>query len=336
MTRFHMARPVKFRRALLLATVAAMALGGCARTPDARHRVVRISSIVEVPPLVQTREGVIKALADRGYVEGRNLTIQYEGAKGSMPTQQEIAKRFASEGADVIVAISTPTAQAMQSATKDIPIVFAAVTDPVKAKLIPGFGKTGGQVTGVSDIAPLPLQLKLFRELVPGLARLGYVYNPQLPSPVSTLEALRRVAGPAGVQIVEAPVSSAAEAASAAASLLGKVEAIYLPNDTTVNPALESIIKVAHGGKTPVFTGETSGVERGALASVGLSYFEIGRLAGDMVAEVLSGRQVGEVEAVVAHQKLSNFKIVVNKGAANALGLTLPPGVLAGATQVIE
>jgi putative tryptophan/tyrosine transport system substrate-binding protein len=279
---------------------------------------------------------VIKALAAHGYVEGRNLIVKYQSANGNMATQQDIAKRFASEGVDVIVAISTPTAQAMQAATQDTPIVFAAVTDPVKAKLINNFGKTGGRITGVSDIAPLPLQLQLFRELLPNLKQLGFIYNPQLPSPASTLDHLRKVAEPLGIQIIEAPVSSAADAAAAATALLSRVQAIYLPNDTTVNPALESIVKVTRDAKMPVFTGETSGVERGALASVGLSYLEIGRLAGDMVAEILAGRQAGDIEAVMAHQKLSSFKVVVNKGAANAANLTIPPSVLARATQVIE
>jgi putative tryptophan/tyrosine transport system substrate-binding protein len=302
-----------------------------------RVRTVAISSIVEVPPLLQAKDGVIEALADRGFVEGKNLVVRYQSAKGNGPAQQEIAKTFASERADVIVAISTPTAQAMQAAAKDTPIVFAAVTDPVKAKLITNFGKPAGNVTGVSDIAPLQLQLQLFQELIPGLKRLGFIYNPQLASPVSTLEALRRVSEPMGITIVESHAPSGDDVVAATTRLVGQVDAIYVPNDTTVNPMLESVIKIGRDTKTPLFTGETSGVERGAVASVGLSYVDIGRLAGNMAADILGGKAVSDVDAVLAHQKLTSFLVVINKGAASAMGVpAVPAGVLARATKVIE
>lgn len=323
-----------FALAVLLSAAA------CSHVPPqpeiVRVRTVAISSIIDVPPLLQARDGVVKALADRGFVEGKNLSVRYESAKGNGSAQQEIAKTFASERPDVIVAISTPTAQAMQAATKETPIVFTAVTDPVKAKLITNFGKPNGNITGVSDIAPLQLQLQLFRELVPGLKRLGFIYNPQLASPVSTLEALRRVGEPMGITIVESHAPSGNDVAAATTRLVGQVEAIYVPNDTTVNPMLESVVKIGRDTKTPLFTGETSGVERGALASVGLSYFDIGRLAGNMAADILSGKAVGDVDAVLAHQKLTNFLVVVNKGTASALGVTVPTGVLNRATKVIE
>jgi putative ABC transport system substrate-binding protein len=323
-----------------LALAAALSAVACSHAPPqpeaVRVRTVAISSIIEVPPLLQARDGVVKALADRGFVEGKNLAVRYRSANGSGPAQQEIAKAFASERADVIVAISTPTAQAMQAAAQDTPIVFAAVTDPVKAKLIKDFGKPTGNVTGVSDIAPLQLQLQLFRELVPGLKRLGFIYNPQLASPVSTLEALRRVSEPLGITIVESHAPSGNDVITATNRLVGQVDAIYVPNDTTVNPMLESVVKIGRDSKTPLFTGETSGVERGALASVGLSYFDIGRLAGNMAADILGGKAVRDVDAVLAHQKLTSFLVVVNKGAASAIGVTVPPSVIARATKVVE
>jgi putative ABC transport system substrate-binding protein len=325
-------------RALVLATACLAAPGtqAQAQATPARTWTVAISTIIEAPPLLQARDGVRQALAERGFVEGRNLVIKYQQAGGNGATQREIAQRFASEGADAIVALSTPTAQAMQAASREIPIVFAAVTDPVKAGLISSFGKTGTNITGVSDIAPLALQLQLFRDLVPGLKRIGYLYNPQLPSPVSTLQGLRRTSEPLGLEVVESPVSSGDDVAPAAARLLGKVDAIYVPNDTTINPVLEAVIKVGRDARLPIFTGENSGVARGALASVALDYTEIGRLAGQMVADVLSGRAVGDIDAVVAHQKLGHFIVAVNKRAALAMGVELPPAVLKRASQLIE
>lgn len=299
-------------------------------------KTVAIATIVEVPALVETRDGVLKALAERGFVEGKNLKVNYQNANGSMPTQQQVAKKFVGDGADAIVAISTPTAQAMLTATSDIPIVFAAVTDPVKGKLVSAFGKSGTNVTGVSDAAPLAAQMALFKELVPGLKEIGFVYNPGLDNAVSTLAALKKVAGPMGVTVVESPAPTTNEVILAAKKLVGKVQAIYVPNDTTVVAALESIIKVDQETKTPVFTGETGGVERGAVASVGLNYIDVGHLAGLMVADILSGKKPGEIDSVIAYEKLPSFKVLVNKSSAAAMGVTVPTAVMKRATKVIE
>ena len=299
-------------------------------------KTVAIATIVEVPALVETRDGVIKALAERGFVEGKNLKINYQNANGSMPTQQQVAKKFVGEGADAIVAISTPTAQAMLTATQEIPIVFAAVTDPIKGKLVGAYGKSGTNVTGVSDAAPLAAQVALFKELIPGLKELGFVYNPGLDNAVSTLAALKKVATPLGITVVESPAPTTNEVILAAKKLVGKVQAIYVPNDTTVVAALESIVKVGQETKTPVFTGETGGVERGAVASVGLNYIDVGHLAGLMVADILAGKKAGEIDSVIAYEKLPNFKVLINKGSAAAMGVTVPAAVLKRATKIVE
>jgi putative ABC transport system substrate-binding protein len=312
-------------------------LGAFAATAQAQApKKIAISTIVEVPALVETKQGVLLALADRGFVEGKTLTVDYQNANGNMPTQQQIAKKFVGDGVAAIVAISTPTAQAMLTATKDIPIVFASVTDPVKGRLIKDYGKSGINVAGVSDAAPLEAQVKLFRELVPNLKKLGFVYNPGLDNAVSTLENLRKIAGPLGVDIVESPAPTTNEVIPAAKKLIGKVEAIYVPNDTTVVAALESIVKIGQETKTPVFTGETGGVERGAVASVGLDYVDVGRAAGQIVADVLEGKPVGQLDSVIAYTKLTNFKVVVNKGSAAAMGVTVPQAVLSRATKVVN
>lgn len=117
---------------------------------------------------------------------------------------------------------------------------------------------------------------------------------------------------------------------------MGKADAIFIPNDTTVVAAIEAIVKIGEETKTSVFTGETRGVERGGIASVGLNYTEVGRLAGHMVAEVLNGKKPGEIDAVIAYQKLPNLDVYVNKRSASAMGVTIPQAVLARATKVIE
>jgi len=297
---------------------------------------IAISMIVEVPQLLETKEGVLKGLAESGFIEGKTLSVDYQTANGNMATQQQIARKFAGDRPDAIVSITTPTSQAMATAAKDIPLVFVTVIDPIKARLIETYTKPGGNVTGVSDATPIAQQLKLFREIVPRLRRLGFVYNPGLDSSIATLGWIKEQAAPLKIQIVESVAPTANEVIPAARRLVGKVDAIYVPNDTTVVASLEAIVKVGQDTKTPIFTGETRGVDRGALASTGLNYIQVGRLGGLMVAEVLNGKKPGDIDAVIAYQKLPNFDVVVNRKSAASMGVTLPQAVLARAARVVE
>lgn len=321
-------------RVFLLACATTIPMWGAATA--AEQRKVMISTIVEVPQLVETREGVLKGLAESGFEDGRNIKIDYQTANGNASTQQQIAKKFVGDGADLIVAITTPTAQAMASVTSSVPIVFATVTDPIKAKLISQLKAPGGNITGVSDAAPLVAQLGLFREIVPNLKKLGFVYNPGLDSSNATLERLREEGAKLGITIVETAAPTTNEVIPATKKLVGNVDAIYVPNDTTVVAALETVVKVGQETTIPVFTGETRGVDRGAIASVGLDYIEVGRMAGHMAAAILKGTKPGDIDSVIAYQQMPNFVVVVNKSAAAAMGATLPDSVLKRATRTLN
>jgi len=311
-------------------------LATCGAVHAADTKKIAVSMIVEVPQLVQTKDGVLAGLSERGFSDGKNLSVEYQTANGSMPTQQQIARKFVGEVPDVIVSITTPTTQAMVAATKDIPIVFATVIDPVKAKVISKYDKPGGNVTGVSDAPPIAQQLRLIREILPNLKKLGFIYNPSLDSSKATLEWINEQGKPLGIEVVESPAPTANEVIPAARKLVGKVDAIFIPNDTTVVASIEAIVKIGEETKTPIFTGETRGVERGGIASVGLNYTEVGRLAGHMVAEVLSGKKPGDIDAVIAYQKLPNLDVYVNKRSASAMGVAIPQTVLARATKIVE
>ncbi|MGO4713012.1 ABC transporter substrate-binding protein [Bradyrhizobium sp. 2TAF24] len=321
-------------RVALLACAATALMCGVAAA--AGQKKVMISTIVEVPQLVETKDGVLKGLAESGFEDGRNIKVEYQTANGNASTQQQIAKKFVGDGADLIIAITTPTAQAMASVTNSVPIVFATVTDPIKAKLIAQFKAPGGNITGVSDAPPLAAQLNLFREIAPNLKKLGFIYNPGLDSSNATLERLREEGTKLGITIVEAAAPTTNEVIPATKKLVGNVDAIYVPNDTTVVAALETVVKVGQETRIPVFTGETRGVDRGAIASVGLDYIEVGRMAGHMAAVILEGAKAGDVDAVVAYQKMPNFVVVVNKSAAAAMGVTLPEAVLKRATRTVN
>jgi putative tryptophan/tyrosine transport system substrate-binding protein len=323
-------------RLIRMSPTLGLILATCSAVHAADTKKIAVSMIVEVPQLVQTKDGVLAGLSERGFSDRKNLSVEYQTANGSMPTQQQIARKFVGEMPDVIVAITTPTTQAMVAATKDIPIVFATVIDPVKAKVIGKYDKPGGNVTGVSDAPPIAQQLRLIREILPSLKKLGFIYNPSLDSSKATLEWINEQGKLLGIEVVESPAPTANEVIPAARKLVGKVDAIFIPNDTTVVASIEAIVKIGEETKTPIFTGETRGVERGGIASVGLNYTEVGRLAGHMVAEVLSGKKPGDIDAIIAYQKLPNLDVYVNKRSASAMGVAIPQTVLARATKVVE
>ncbi len=319
---------------LTTATIVAGLIASVAYAADTKS--IAISTIVEVPALTETKQGILEALAERGYVEGETLTVDYQNANGNMPTQQQIAKKFVGGNHDVILPITTPTSQAMVAATSSTPIVFATVTDPVKAKLITQYEKPGGNVTGVSDAAPIETQLDMFKEIVPGLKKIGFVYNPGLDNALATLGWVKEHGAPRGIEVVESPAPTTNEVILATKKLIGKVDAIYIPNDTTVVAALEAIVKIGQDTDIPIFTGETGGVERGAVASVGLDYVAVGKVAGQMAADVLDGKPVGDIDAVIAYKVVDHFKVVVNKGAAERMGVTIPESIMSRATQIIK
>lgn len=317
-----------------VALAAAVSTSFAAYAADMKN--VAISTIVEVPALTDTKDGILAALAERGYIDGETITVDYQNANGNMPTQQQIAKKFVGDRPDVIIPITTPTSQAVIALTDDIPIVFATVTDPLKAQLISQFEQPGGNVTGVSDAAPIGEQMDLIKELVPGLKKIGFIYNPGLDNALSALEVIKREASARDVEVIESPAPTTNEVILATKKLIGDVEAIYVPNDTTVVAALEAIVKIGQDVDLPVFTGETGGVERGAAASVGLDYYAVGKTAGYMAADVLDGKAPGMIDAVIAFNVHDQFKLIVNKGSAEAMGMTIPQSVLDRATDIIE
>ncbi|PCJ91830.1 MAG: ABC transporter permease [Hyphomicrobiales bacterium] len=293
---------------------------------------VSVTAIVEHPALDATRDGVRDALAEAGYKDGENLIFTYESAQGSPATAAQIARQFVGEEPDVIVPISTPSAQAMAAATSDIAIVFTAVTDPLGAQLVSNMDKPGANITGLSDMSPVAEHIALVQEVIPSLKTLGVIYNPGEANSVSLVSALKVEAEKAGVVIKESTSIKSADVQQAARALVGKVDAIYIPTDNTVISALEAVIAVGEQNNLPIFTGDTDSVARGAVASVGFNYYDIGKQTGAVVVRILKGEKPGDISVLIA----SGTDLVVNPGAAARMGITLPEALVARANKIIE
>lgn len=301
-----------------------------AATADAK--TVAITAIVEHPSLDAVRKGAIEALAQEGYKEGQNLTVNFQSAQGNMGTAGQIAKQFAADNPDAIIAIATPSAQAVVSATTTVPVVFSAVTEPVEAKLVSKLDGSGTNVTGASDVLPLEPQVVLIKELLPNVKNIGFVYSPGEVNSTVTLKNLKAVAQAQGVTIVEAPAQKSSDIAMAAQSLVGKVDMIYTSTDNNVVNAYEALAKVAKEGKIPLVSSDPGVIERGASVVLGVNYHQLGIETGKITARIFKGEKAGDIPVYRA----SELDLFVNKKNASEQGLTVPQSILDKAQKVIE
>ena len=315
-----------------LALIAAAAATATAAPAFAAEKSVAVTAIVEHKALDAVRDGVKDELKSAGFETGKNLKFQYQSAQGNNGTAAQIARKYAGERPDVIVAIATPSAQAVVAASKDIPVVYSAVTDPVAAKLVKSWEASGTNVTGVSDLSPLDKHLELIKRVVPGAKRVGVIYSPGEANSVSIVEALRKAAPAAGMTLVEGAAARTVDVASAAQSLVGKVDVIYAPTDNNVMSAFEGIVKVAQQAKIPVVAADTDAVKRGAVAALGLNYYDIGQQTGKIVVRILNGQAPG----TIASQTSNNFELHVNPAAAQKQGITLSQELVNSAKVVVK
>ena len=312
-----------------LAVVLGMSAASLAYAQD---KFVAITAIVEHPALDAVRDGVIKQLEKDGYVEGKNLKVKYQSAQGNTSTAAQIARQFIGEKPDAIVAIATPSAQAVVAATKSIPVVFAAITDPVAAQLVKGKEPSGTNVTGVSDVLELQPQIELINKFVPIVKKVGVVYNPGEANSAVVVKQLKAILKDQGITLVEASAPRSVDVSSAARSLIGKVDAIYTTTDNNVVSAYEALVKVGNEADIPLIASDTASVERGAVAALGLNYYNLGEQSGALVTRILKGEKAGDI----AYETSKNLSLHLNKKAAAAQGVTLDEALIKTAEKVFE
>ena len=298
----------------------------------AQDITVGVTAIVEHPALDAVRDGVRDALAAEGFNDGAEISFVYQSAGGDVATAAQIANQFVGDGFNVIVPISTPSAQAALTATADIPIVFAAVTSPVDAGLVAGLGADGNNITGVSDLSPVADHLALMLEVVPGATRIGVLYNAAEVNSVVLVDLLKQAAAEMNATIIEATADNSANVQAAAASLVGDVDVMYVPTDNTIVSALDAVIGIAEEAGLPLFAGDNESVQRGAIATIGFDYYLHGLQAGAVVAQILRGEDPGTIPVQFA----TGGDLTVNPGAAERMGITIPQAVIDRADIVVE
>ncbi|TFC78943.1 ABC transporter substrate-binding protein [Cryobacterium sp. TMS1-20-1] len=323
--------------ALALVAAGALTLNGCAASePTASASddliTIGISQIVQHQALDDAREGFKQAFADAGYVEGTDIEFDEQNAQGEQATASTIAAKFAADKVDLVLAIATPTAQAAAQTITDIPVLFTAVTEPKEAGLVESWEKPGSNITGTSDLNPVKEQLELIQEILPDAQSVGIIYSSGEVNSDVQVELAKEAADDLGLTIKEATVTNSSEVAQATESL-GDVDAIYIPTDNRVTEGLEAVIQYSEANQIPLFGAENGQVERGAIATYGISYTDLGYQTGQMAIRILED---GEDPADMPVETLDTIEFILNPAAAERMGVTLTEELIAKADRIIE
>ncbi len=295
---------------------------------------VSYSQIVDHPSLNETRRGFLDGLKAAGFVEGTNLKFDYQNAQNDVGNARTIAEKFLADGVDLIVACTTPNSQATVKVAKGqkTPVLYGCVTDPVAAGIADSLDKPSGtNVAGMYNPVPIPESFDLFLKIKPNSKTAGTIYNASETNSQTINKGLKAEAENRGIKWVEVTVTSSAEVKDAAASLIGKVDAIVIGQDNTVVSAFEAVVKTAQDNKLPLFSMDPQSVERGAIASLAANQYKNGVLwATALAVPILLGADPATLKPV----RPQEFDLQVNVKAAKAAGLTIPQDILDKAANV--
>jgi putative tryptophan/tyrosine transport system substrate-binding protein len=301
---------------------------------SAQGTTIAVSQFVEHPAL----DAVLRGMQD--YLKEKKVDVTYSvhNAQANMGTATQIAQQMIGEKADLLVAIATPSAQtcvqALAKAPADLkrPFLFTAVTDPVAAGLVGDLQKPDAGITGVSDLLPVEEHLRMVLAYKGGIKKLGVLYNGGEANSKATVASIKALSDKLGFELVEATAGKTADVHQAAKSLVGRVDAVFIPTDNTIVAALESVIKVGVQNKLPIFAADVDSVKRGAVAAMGFDYYQHGKQTGVMAERILKGEKPENLP--VEFQK--ELQLHINAGYSRQMGLEPPAAMLQKATQVYE
>ena len=286
------------------------------KSADGKVFKIGVLQLVQHAALDKTNEGFIAALNDAGI----SYEVDQQNASGEQSACQTIAEKFVNDNDDLIYAIATPAAQAAAAATTQIPIVLSAVTDPAGSGLVASNDAPGGNVTGTSDLTPVKEQIDLLKQILPDAKNVGILFCSAESNSEIQADMARKACDAAGLKHEDYTVSSSNEIQTVVESMIGKVDVIYAPTDNTVAAGMATVAQVATDNKIPVICGEEGMVDAGGLATYGIDYYQLGYMAGQQAAEILSqGKSPAEIP--IGYLSADKCKLAVNEEAAQTLGI---------------
>ncbi len=300
----------------MMTGLAACSDGGSTTADDTAAYTVGLLQLVEHPSLDEIRTAIEDEIAAQGYAE--EIVLDYQNGQNDQSTMNTITQKFVANGDDAIIAIATVAAQSAAAATSDIPIIFSAVTDPVAAELVTDPENPDGNISGISDVIDVSAIFGLAEELTPEVASYGFIYNMGEVNSVSVINDAKEYLDANNIHYEEAFVTNIGEVTTAAQSLVGKVDAFFLPIDNTVASAMSNVAEIANSNQIPVYVAADSMVNDGGLATVGVNYTQLGKQTADMLIRVLID---GETIAENPVESMTEYSVTVNPETAAAIGV---------------
>lgn len=293
--------------------------------------LIGISKIVSHPAL----DSVVKGIQDELAAAKIKADYDLQNANGDINTAASIANKFQSEKVTLAVGVATPTAQSLVNTLKGIPVVFSAVTDPVKAGLVTSLKKGEKSVTGVSDMTPVKQQIELLLK-IKKIKRLGHVYTGSEENAVVLAGVVKQACKELKLEYVETTVSKSAEVKQAVQSIIRRVDALYISTDNTVVSAMSAVADVAMKNRVPIMSADPSSAETyDVLAAWGFDYYKMGRATGKLIVEILKGKKPEQLPTRFM-TKTSDIDLLVNLDVAKKLRLTIPQDIIKSANKIVE
>ncbi|MFU2164217.1 tryptophan ABC transporter substrate-binding protein [Streptococcus pluranimalium] len=298
--------------------------GNSSAKPEAKAKVkVGILQFVTHDALDAINAGIIKGLEESGYGKDK-VAIDYVNAEADQSKIQTMSKKLVANGNDVVVGIATPAAQGLANATKDIPVVMGAISDPVGAKLVSDLKHPSGNITGVSNQVPVAQAVELIKALTPNAQTIGVLYSSNEDNSQSQVKKFEQLAKEKGLSVITYAVPSTNEITSTMSVMTGKVDAVFVPQDNTIASAMKTVAASANKAQLPVYVVDDSMVKNGGFAAVGQNQFDIGVETGKMVAKILKGQKVKDLPVTV----IDTGTPTLNMKVAKELGITIPKDLM--------
>jgi putative ABC transport system substrate-binding protein len=289
--------------------------------PKAKTFTIGINQFMQHPVADEVAKGILDEFSCQGITVANGHKVMIKNANGDHAIAVQINKMFVNDKVDVIIPIATPSAQSACKEATTIPVVFASITDPVKAGIADSLEHPGKNRTGTSNRWPFEKQVSLIKQVVPSAQNVGLVINPSEGNTEAAMSYIRPALRDAGLTPIEVPVAASSEVLNAAKSLVGRCDVFFVAPDNTLQSGFDALVKVSRENRIPIIGGTDDLVRKGSLASYAPNHYNIGKLTARMALEILREQKDPGVMPVVMDK---DAPLIINEAEAATIGVTIP------------
>jgi len=265
------------------------------QSEDGEQIKIGVLQLMEHDALDNARNGFVDALAEGGYVDGEKIVIDVQNAQGDQSNLKTMSQKFVNDKEDLILAIATPAAQSVAAETQEIPILATAITDYPEAWLVSSNEEPNVNLSGTSDRTPVKEQFALLKQILPDVKKVGIMYNSSEANSEIQARSAIEACEELGLTYQECTVTNVNDIQQVVQSIVGEVDALYIPTDNTFASAIPLVVSITDVEKVPVICGENGMVKGGGLATVGIDYYKLGEQTGKMAIRVLEGEDISKM-----------------------------------------